>query len=263
MKIKTTRKRAGATTGAASFHFDFSHVSEIFDHIEKNAETATGTKQAYNKNLTNEDSDRARWMGGIKNLQEYKETIKTGFLPAAETLQTINTTTQGGAALVPDVSGEFYDVGAYLLGLPECMATFQPADEKRIEKIVIEAATSADEEGAKLMKKAAAVYNSVQALENAGTRCEIYVNIGAKNDNATYTIKLNVKRAEEPLVPTWHGLLFGHLATVRLLGYSLLSLYSPKTSIGKPHTQDPEEGAIVVNYQTDSPETIKNRILNQ
>jgi hypothetical protein len=242
-------------------HFQFNSIEELIKTTEQEAPTSKGNKSAFNS-WNDPNGGRSSFCGGVKNAKEYNDLINNGWRPAADTLR-LTEAGENKTVFFPSVSGEFNDPGAFLAGLPECMLEVITETAPRLKNIYIEAATPGFTDADTIMKKTRAIFNAVETCEQAGTRCQIFIKVGVITNGKKMILTVKAKDHSEPLIPIYHGLILGHLATVRGVMYAYLSLYSKSSSIGAPAEDEPQPDGVTVSYQTDSPETIKNKIINQ
>lgn len=259
--MKRATKRPATKRAALPESFYFNSIPQLIEATEAEAETSTGAKNMFNRFYVNGNSD-PEWTGGLTSIEEYKDLLKNGYLPAVESLKANQISTGNRFDLVPSVSGQFNDIGAYLLGLPECMGEFQTQEANQYLTVFIECSVGWKTDGAILMEKAKTIFNCINEIEAAGTRVKIvlFTECTAHKTGEKFNLYVNVKAHEENFIPSWHGLLIGHLATVRSIIYSYLSIKSHQESIGSKDVRTkPEPGVIVVEL-TDSESEIKRKL---
>lgn len=259
--MKRTAKKPGKIAPAFLQSFNFNSIAELIQTTEQEAETSTGAKNLFNRFYVNENTDRD-WTGGLSGISEYKELLKNGYLPAVEQLAANQTNSGTRFDLVPSVSGEFFDIGAYIEGRPECMGDFTQQEVNQYLTVLIECSVGYKVNGELLMGKAKTIFNCINEIEAKGTRVKIvlFSECTAEETNQKFNIYVNVKAHEENFIPSWHGLLIGHLATVRAVMYSYLSIKSLQDSIASKDVRSkPEPGTVVIEL-TDSETEIKRKL---
>jgi hypothetical protein len=235
----------------------FQSVASLIDATE--TEQGKGTRFSLDT-FTNGSYD-AEWFGGIGKLSEYKETLKSGYLPAVKELSQLAATSEGNTvSLVQSVCGQFGDVSRYLNGEPECMFDFETAEENKYLVLNIAAVSPANMQASKLMKLCAAIFSTVNFLEAQGTRVKIFLTVAvydkvAKKD---MQVKVLIKDFDDYFTPSYHGLLIGHYSTVRGLMYSYLSIHNKTKTLGKCIDIESAEGETVIDFRTTDENKIKN-----
>lgn len=116
--------------------------------------------------------------------------------------------------LVRDVTGEFVDVDAYLLGQPECMYTFSEAKPSRFLRLIINLGGNCNVSADEYYERGCMLMGIIDNLESRGVRCEIWSTLSSYNDGNTYTFRVCVKKFTERLNaekltfvmcnPAWH-----------------------------------------------------------
>jgi hypothetical protein len=243
----------------------FNSIASLIEAIETNQEKAKGTKIAYNRFFINgNDNFYTDWNGGIKDNKEFNEFLKNGYLPAVEELRGTATNDGSQFNLVAGVSGQFNDVDAYLTGQPECMAEFEQIEENKYLTLNISGVTPAEMKAEQIMKKCKAVFSAVNFLESNGTRVKILLTVctfdkvGKKDCN----VQVLIKDFTDNFVPTFHGLLIGHLATIRGIIYAYLSLYNKTKTLGSCREAQPEAGQKLISYFLHNEKQIKEILTN-
>jgi len=232
--MKITSKKAGKNTPATVQNFAFNSIQDLIQATEEQAPTAPGTKLTFSKFYCEEESPFKEWAGEINNANHYKELLKNGYLPAVEALDVDQVSSGQRYDLTPSISGQFNDIGAYLEGRPECMGEFLEQETNRYLTVYIECSIGYNVKADLLMEKAKTIFNAINQIEAQGTRVKIvmFADCFAKETNQRLLLMVGVKNHEENFIPSLHGLYIGHLATVRAIMYSYLSLYSKQQSIG-------------------------------
>lgn len=243
----------------------FNSIVSLIEAIETNKEKAKGTKIAYNRFFKDNTDFFTDWQGGIKNADEFNNFLKIGYLPAVEQLAAAQGTNEGSRnQLTPSVNGQFNDVAAYLTGQPECMADFMQEDENKYVVLNISGVTPAKMNAKEIMNKCKAVFSGVNFLEANGTRVKILLTVCTFDKVAKKDVNVQVliKDFADNFVPTFHGLLIGHLATIRGIIYAYLSLYNKTKTLGSCREAQPEAGQKLISYFLNSEKQIKEIILN-
>lgn len=251
-------------------HYNFNSVYHLIDTMLKESETGKGLKLAYNSFLAGWNQDRAAWVGGIGKLENYINTLKTGFEPAVSELKNVALNFEGlNQNLVPSICGQFGDVSKYLNNEPECMFEFEEITTNKFLTLHISGVTPYTMEAAQLMDKCKVIFNCVNNLELNGTRVKIYLSIAtnetkspAAKNQVKKQIKVLIKDFNENFVPGYHGLLIGHLSTIRGLFYAYLSLHNKKSSLGSCIDSEILPGEIYVTLRNDSQQSIINKLSN-
>jgi len=261
---RTATKKGGPKALPILQKFYFNSVHELIRATEAEAETAPGFKYAFTQFYKGEaQADREQWTGGIRTADQYKELLKNGYLPAVNELGA-NATTQGNRnELTPSYSGQFFDVAAYVQGRPDCMAEFQTQETNQYLTINIDFSIGYDVKASTLMEKAKVIFNAINEIEAQGTRVKINMiaQVHATETKQRFFIDVKIKDFEENFIPSLHGLFIGHLATVRAIFFSYLSLYSKQLSIGgKELIKDREPGVIYLEL-TDTNEQLKSKLI--
>jgi hypothetical protein len=244
--------------------FYFNSIAELLTAIETQEKAGKGTKTQliYFRDLPTED--RRQWLGGIKDLTEYKQTLVSGYLPAVEELNTGTATNEGNENIfIPSVSGQFNDVDAYLTGQPECMADFETQEANKYLVLNISGVTPAKMNAAQIMEKCKAVFSAVNFLEAKNTRVKIYLTVSVNDTKSRrmQEVKILIKDFSDNFVPTFHGLLIGHLTTIRGLIYAYLSIHNKCRTLGRCIETQPAAGETLISYWMQTAEQIKQIIL--
>ena len=261
MKTKTARKRK-TPVNLPGLSFQFSTIHELIETMFKEEPTAKGTKAAFNR--FNEGRGDEEWTGGINSLTQYFELLKNGYLPAVEALNIQAPIFDHSLNFVPDVVGQFNDIGAYMEGRPECMLNFQEVETNKFVKIYINPATGYKVKGQELMEKARLIHSGISELEAKGYRVECYLfNSFVKCENyGKIDISIKIKDFQDSLIPSFHGLLLGHIATTRLLMYSFASLFHSDNTLGPAVENNPNGEGLVFRFISDNKEVIKMKFKN-
>ena len=240
--------------------FYFNSVAELLKATE--TETGKGTKNSLNR-FTSENEYFREWNGGIANITEFKDILIHGYLPAVEELKGTATNEGSQCNLVASVSGQFNDVAMYLTGQPECMADFAQVDENKFLTLNISGTTPAKMNATEIMNKCKAVFSAVNFLETNGTRVKIFLTVCVfdKVAKKEQELKVLIKDFSDNFVPTYHGLLIGHLTTIRGLFYSYLSIHNKTKTLGSCREAQPEAGQKLISYFLNSEKQIKEIIL--
>jgi hypothetical protein len=242
--------------------YKFVNVRELIGRTfsEADNKAAKGTKQSFERYKAGRND--TEFIGDIANFEQYESTLKNGYEIGVQEFSTEARTEGGRLEMVPDVCGQFWDVGAYLSGNPECMGDFVEVEANNYKTIVIDATTPAKMPARKLAAKCKAVFEAVGGLEVSGTRCKVIIRAGVynKKGNHIQVVELMVKDFEETLIPSYHGLILGNLSTVRGVIYSYMSLYNTRPNLGYAMPTQAQPGETMVSYLTDEPEQIKNKL---
>lgn len=236
----------------------FKTLPEFINELrEQRRRQYKGDKSAYNTALNN--TRDAEWTGGIKGFQDGEELLNNGFTPFVDQVASINTAPAALPSfdIVPSVAGQFWDVGMYLQGRPDCMAIFQEQEQPvKFADIVINTAVSSAMTGAELMKRAAAVYTLISQAEAQNIRVSVTLAARIKYLNTDLLVTIKIKDHADRINPALFGFLVGHAGFTRVYFYSYLSLISTKKTIGKPVDYTPAKGETVINLQRMKPEEI-------
>jgi hypothetical protein len=165
--------------------------------------------------------------------------------------------------LAPAVSGQFHDVEAYLMGLPECMADFVEVEQNRYLSIRISSATKALMNYKDIQPKYELIASMIANLESAGVRCEVVIEFAPRGDQnpEQNSFDLIVKSYGDNYQPTYHGYILGNYSTVRGLGYAYWGIFNNLYGLGKQPDRQPAEkdGQIYISAAKDSIDDIKKK----
>jgi hypothetical protein len=244
--------------------YNFNSIAELLTAIETQEKIGKGTKLQLIVFRDFPTESRRQWLGGINDLAEYKQTLLNGYLPAVEELKGTATNEGSQNNLVPSISGQFNDVATYLTGQPECMADFEQVQENKYLVLNISGVTPAKMDAAEIMNKCKAVFSAVNFLEANGTRVKIFLTVTVNDTKSrrVQEVRILIKDFKENFVPTYHGLLIGHLTTIRGVIYSFLSIHNKCKTLGKCIETAGEENEKLISYWRQSTEQIKQTILN-
>lgn len=253
---RKTAKKTGPQNWGPVQSFYFNSIPELIEETERQAPTATGSKLTYLGFYTDSSNpERTDWSGGIATATEYKEIIKTGYLPAVKDLEAMETGTGNRQELTPSLTGQFWDVAAYLEGRPECMGDFAETEINQYLTIKIEIGVPYNMGARQLLEKVKVIFDSIRQTEANGTRVRVsmFANVKATKTNQKFNFEVLIKDYENSLIPALHGLFLGHLATIRAIAYSFLSLHSKQDSIGSKDIQalKPEPGVKIIHLSDD------------
>lgn len=247
--------------------YNFKNIHELIKETHAQAPKAKGTKSSYESFFVNNHYD-PDWIGGIVNIKEFTEYVNKGYLPAVESLNISAQTSEGSKHLfAPSVCGQFGDVAKYLNGEPECMFDFEPQEINNYLIINISGVTPGYMQAKDIQAKCKAVFNAVNELELKNTRCKIYLTVCtvdrvSRKEDKNVDVQILVKDFEDNFIPSYHGLILGHLTTIRGLIYSFISLHNKTKSLGSCREADKQEGVKLISYHHDTPEQIINKIIN-
>lgn len=242
------------------FSWYFDNIEEVIKRTEVEQIVGPGSQISYKQfYLTGRDP---KWTGGIGNATQYKEILKTGYLPAVEALQIDQVSTGQRYEFLPSVSGQFNDIGAYIEGRPECMGEFAEQEANKYLTVLINASTPAKMGGSTLMETAKLIFSSIQEMEANRIRVKIVIVFACidRRSKNEYRFYLNVKNFEENFIPSLHGLLVGHLATVRGILYSYASLYVKDKQLGWVTTVETEEPNTINLSLMDNKEKLQTKL---
>jgi hypothetical protein len=240
----------------------FNTLPEFINELrEQSRRKYKGDKSAYNSALNNaRDTD---WTGGLKGFKDGEELLNNGFTPFVDQVANINT---APAALpcfdiAPSVAGQFWDIGTYLQGRPDCMAIFEEQEQPvKFADLVINTAVPVHMTGQELMKRAAAVYTLITQAEAQNIRVSVTIAARVKYANTELLVTIKIKDHADRINPALFGFLIGHAGFTRVYFYSYLSLISTKKTIGSPENYTPAEGETVINLKDMSAEQILNAL---
>jgi hypothetical protein len=245
-------------------HF-FKNIHELISAAQQQAPSAKGTKVAYN-NFFASRHHNVEWVGGIADITEYQNFVNCGYLPAVQNFDISAQTNEGNKSnFILSNCGQFGDVAKYLSGEPECMFDFSPQEINNYLTINISGVTPSTMKAKDIQEKCNAIFNAVNKLELSGTRCRILLTVCTKDrttrkQDKDVDAQVLVKDYEDNFIPSYHGLILGHLTTIRGLIYAFLSLHSMSPSLGACREAEKEEGQILISYHHDTPEAIINKI---
>ncbi|MFN7609931.1 MAG: hypothetical protein ACK5QX_03180 [bacterium] len=241
--------------------YNFKNIHELIKETHKQAPKARGTKSSYNNFFTGDHYD-PDWIGGITNINDYTDFTNKGYLPAVEELNISAQTNEGNKHLFSSsVCGQFGDVAKYLNGEPECMFDFEPQEVNNYLTINISGVTPGYMQAKDIQAKCKAVFNAVNELELKNTRCKIYLTVctldrKSRKEDKNVDVQILVKDFEDNFIPSYHGLILGHLTTIRGLIYSFISLHNKTASLGSCREADKQEGVKLISYHKHTPEEI-------
>jgi hypothetical protein len=249
-------------------HYNFNNIQDLVNSMHNEVETGKGTKLQYNYFLNGYTNDRAAWCGGIGLLNEYINTLKTGFEPAVNELKNTSLNIEGlTQSLIPSICGQFGDVSKYLNNEPECMFEFDEITTNKYLTVHISGVTPYTMDAGQLMDRCKVIFNCINNLELNGTRVKIYLSIATNETKSTTAknqvkkqIKVLIKDFNENFVPGYHGLLIGHLSTIRGLFYAYMSIHNKKNSLGACIDSEIEPGEIYIAIRKDSENTIVKKL---
>jgi len=199
--------------------------------------------------------DNGGWWAGTRTLEEAVDLAYSGW-PAGATRAletravverivglTSGKSQQWGYELVGDV----VDVGRYLTGEPECWLTEQAGDSHngRVVKIVANVSISAGVSVESVFRRGACVVTAVDAIENAGKRCEVWLAYGASafgGKESQFFVLL--KTASQPLDQDRIAYALCHAATSRRLCFSIQAQLGTPANETCPSEVAVDEGTI-------------------
>jgi hypothetical protein len=237
----------------------FCNLPEFLTELrEQRQRKYKGTRSAY---LSAEQNQRDQdWTGGIKGFTDGAQYLTEGYTPFLEYTNAASHQQTPGAELVPSITGQFNDVGAYLQGRPDCMASFEEITPTRFADIVVNTAVSVHMAGTELMKRAAAVYNLINSAEAKNIKTRVTLAAVVEYNKKMLQVTMDIKSHRDRINPALFGFLLGHAGFTRVFFYSYLSLISTKKTIGAPRDYTGQGQEIVINLNEDNAEKIKNKL---
>jgi hypothetical protein len=237
----------------------FNSLPEFLTELrEQKQRKYSGAKIAFLRSL--ENMQDASWTGGIKGFEDGDQFLENGFLPFVDQVKAeAAAQVRESFSLVPSVCGEFYDVGAYLQGRPDCMAEITQDNPVRFLDIVVNTGVSCDMSGKELMKRAAALYSLIDSAEAQGIKVNLQI-IAAVKPPVDLLVSVNVKQYNDRLNPALFGFVLGHAGFLRCYLFAYLSLISKRKSIGAPADYTPKPGQLYIAFKDLTPEQIKNAL---
>lgn len=229
---------------------------DLLDRLDEAKVSGAYLKQgtSWSANGYWEGSKSSKDWAGVEGEKEYKEKLM-GFENNHRNDEFLsNQNVCMDSVLTPSISGEFHDVGAYVQGVPECMADFESIEANRHVRVSIMAAVPAFMELRELQERASKVLEWVNTFEANKIRCEIVMVFGNAQPNEVTDWELIVKKQNENYVPHVHGFAIGDFATIRAAGYAYWSLFHPREGLGfgVVSKTTPDENEIVINYESES-----------
>lgn len=163
-------------------------------------------------------------------------------------------------AFTMEVAGAYPDPAAAAAGVPDCMVSFDPVEarHKPILRVAVNVWASSAYSSTEFTNYGAAVLSYIDALEGSGFRVEVTMLChckvdGGKNYGDTYSGRVVIKRAEEPVDIDRMAYCLTHASMLRRLWFSHMQIAPGAAGnmpgCGMPRNPDPkdmEPGQLVV-----------------
>lgn len=256
---RSTKRRTSSGTVPKSEHHKIANIFHLQKLLLEQDEKYIGSKYDLTR-YTNGDGNKS-W-AGAKSFEQATN-IMNGYVN--ENLNEIafkSYDTGNRFELCPEVSGEFNDPAAYICGVPECMAEFKYQETNNFINIFIDINCACDVKADFINKQLNILFSIIQGLEINKTRCKISVGIAScddYNNNKNNYFTVGVKEYQDPINPSLHGYILGHVSFFRVFLFSYMSKLIKKPSLGKIIKHDLNEG-IRIDLLNDTKEIMINKL---
>jgi hypothetical protein len=168
--------------------------------------------------------------GYCGNIDEYNELLKNYIIEGSSEFINIEGNNEIGVNRVVSCEGEFNEIGAYMMGLPECMITSEFVECNRFLKIAIDTGVPGKLSSKEISKKYVEIFKIVNQLELQGIKCRIELVKGSTKsaiffDENDLMFTVCVKDYEQTILPTYHSTTIAHVSTNRTIFFALISLF--------------------------------------
>lgn len=228
------------------FTRDFDSLNDFLDWLRDTPRAWLNTKQSEDGNYK---------FRGTRTYQEAQDLARFGWPEGRQNMDTAlreaarNVTLQAPPSRWLDVGGAYPLVPAAIAGDPLNMVNI--GEEQRAQRPVIRFLVSLSISGGidkeSIITRGAAILSWIDALENAGFRCEVSACLGARFYNGTAETTFVLKRAQEPLDIDRMAYALVHPSMLRRHLFAFLER-SPKalecSTYGSPHETTPDSDQI-------------------
>lgn len=233
--------------------YTFDSLSEFLTRVDKPKPVGSGW------DTCGWDEYDSKWSGGTR--AEAFEMARFGWPEGRKNMVTVMAAARSSIALPPaismDVGGAYPDPGAAAAGAPDCMVSFEPT-ETRIRPIIrlaVNVWASCSYKPREFTNYGAALLSYIDGIESGGWRVELTMlcHCACNDGGGTYSSRVLIKRAEEPLDIDRAAYCLTHASMLRRLFFSHMQLESDLKgkmlrcgSPRNPDATDAEPGQIVL-----------------